>query len=96
MNCDGCGACCTEMGTPPFLKHEIYNLPEDLQDEVLKFYNKPEGFKREEDRVPCYWYDPITKKCKHYDDRPWVCKNFDVGSKSCLLWRSTLVINETK
>jgi len=88
MNCDGCGACCAKMGTPPFLGHEIFDLPEDLRDEVLKFYNQLEGLKREENRMPCYWYDTTTKKCKHYDHRPWVCKNFIVGSESCLLWRS--------
>jgi len=52
---------------------------------VLK-YNKVK-YKREEDGLPCYWFDTETKKCQNYENRPFVCEDFNVGEIACLYWR---------
>lgn len=91
LSCDDCGACCAHMGTPPFIKHEIYSLPEELQKEILR-YEKEEP-NREDSGLPCFWYDPVTRKCTQYDYRPIVCEDFEIGSPSCRYWRKNAGID---
>ena len=86
--CDGCGACCCDIGYPPFLRFEVFELPEELRDEVLE-----KGFQTNSELVgkweghPCYWWDPETRGCTHYEHRPQLCRNFEVGGDSCLAFR---------
>jgi len=78
-----------EMGTPPFLGFEIFELPEGLRAEVLDWINNhPE---REMSKLPCYWLDPVTRKCTKYDHRPQLCRDFEVESESCLRFRERLI-----
>lgn len=80
------------MGTPPFLGFEIYELPSGLRDEVLDWINnRPE---REMSNLPCYWYDQETRKCKQYAHRPQLCRDFEVGSESCIRFREIFNITE--
>jgi Fe-S-cluster containining protein len=37
--------------------------------------------------LPCLWFDPVTRKCRHYEHRPPVCREFEVGGDSCLFLR---------
>jgi Fe-S-cluster containining protein len=80
--CEGCGVCCKELGTPPFLGFEVFELPSDLKDEVLE-----KGFGDEREGKPCYWWDPSTKRCTQYANRPRLCQEFEAGSDSCLGFR---------
>jgi len=32
---------------------------------------------------PCSWLTP-DKKCRHYDHRPEVCRQFEMGEQDCL------------
>jgi Fe-S-cluster containining protein len=92
LNCDDCGACCSEIGTPPFVRHEIHNLPPQLKDEVLQWEAKEPG--REDSKKPCYWWDAKTGLCEHYEHRPVVCADFQVGCESCLSYRKYHRIGE--
>lgn len=38
---------------------------------------------RVREEVPCLWLDPLTRRCRHYEDRPPVCREFQVGSAAC-------------
>ena len=85
LNCDDCGVCCSEMGTPPFVRHEIYDLPPQLRDEILKWEIKEPD--RENSEKSCYWWNSETGHCKQYDYRPTTCRDFEVGCDSCLSYR---------
>lgn len=85
ITCDNCGACCTKMGTPPFVRHELFDLREDLREEVLK-YEKEEP-DREFSGKPCFWFNIKTKKCSQYEHRPHTCRDFEVGCDPCKRWR---------
>jgi Fe-S-cluster containining protein len=37
--------------------------------------------------LPCLWLDPQTRTCRHYEHRPEVCREFEVGSADCRRWR---------
>lgn len=39
---------------------------------------------------PCLWYDAETKRCKHYEHRPMVCRDFQPGEPACNAWRIEL------
>src|SRR5262245_57684796 len=32
---------------------------------------------------PCLWLDPVTRRCRYYEHRPQVCRDFEVGSRGC-------------
>jgi Fe-S-cluster containining protein len=76
ISCDNCGACCEQMGLPPFTTVEYSTLPPSIaatMDTIV-----PEG-------SPCIWLE--NGRCKHYDHRPAVCREFEVGGIHCLVWR---------
>ncbi len=33
---------------------------------------------------PCCWLDPTTRKCRWYEHRPEICRDFELGGESCL------------
>lgn len=36
----------------------------------------------------CLWFDEESRKCRHYDLRPEICRNdVKVGDEYCLSWR---------
>lgn len=86
IDCAGCGVCCTYMRTPPFIVNEIDRIPENLQREVLKAVYEPLTVRP--DDSPCLWFDRITRQCKHYDLRPAICREFEVGGTDCLRVRA--------
>ena len=93
LTCDGCGACCAEQGSPPFLPHWIEGTDANrLKDEQPVLFNdyfdritvEPDRYDR---GLPCFWYDEATKRCIHYEHRPDVCREFEVGCDACHEWR---------
>ena len=38
---------------------------------------------------PCIWLDPDSRRCRHHEYRPSVCREFEIGSQECLDWRRT-------
>jgi Fe-S-cluster containining protein len=72
------------MGMPPFLEHELSSLPAELREE-LEFIKMIDP-ERDEGGPPCIWLGE-DKKCKHYQYRPHVCDDFEIGCESCLLYR---------
>ena len=107
VSCEGCGACCMHMGTPPgyswFFPSDGRELGEWAaeSDDWPVFRAMPEGLRRElaeyyaaarrlpiEDREelyysPCIWLDLETRRCRHYEHRPSICREFEVGGRWC-------------
>lgn len=64
-------------------------LPEALRKEI-EFHQEEErrtGATCFERGLPCIWYVLETKRCRHYDYRPDICREIPVGGRSCLFWR---------
>ncbi len=76
--CNHCGACCKE-SSPIFIhKDEINPLTmfnPALKSEIVKnrLYNEHYQFKEDK---PCKFYNFEAKRCKIYDSRPQVCRNY--------------------
>ena len=88
LSCDDCGACCFTQCSPPFVFGPGFDSP--LSGAVALDYQ--EGMAKREadgwpDDVPCFWLDLVSMRCRHYEHRPLVCREFDVGSEGCLAWR---------
>ena len=80
MTCQRCGKCCKKMGLPPFVSvlfihDEIAevapNMPEELKAEVLAT-----PYTEDANGVPCSWFDPETRLCRHWEYRPKVCRGY--------------------
>lgn len=102
-SCDGCGGqCCRHMVMPPFVPYfehtmflkneEFSSLKRRRPDLVAELKAEYERKQREHDwpeEAPCLWLDQATGRCKHYAERPEICRDFDRGSPECLTFRAT-------
>jgi len=59
---------------PPALLAELQALVDDWQKNNTWL----------PDDAPCIWLDQATGKCKHYEHRPDVCRDFEVGGAGCI------------
>jgi Fe-S-cluster containining protein len=91
LNCDGCGVCCEEQGLPPTYTQpeHLSFLPKDLRDQLAEGLaeERAAGATRNQRGLPCTWFDTATHRCRHYELRPDVCREAEVGGPSCLFWR---------
>jgi Fe-S-cluster containining protein len=98
-SCEGCGACCEHVGYPPFVwvgEEPDYpiadegwrSLPEQMRKEITDHIDAHCGLPDGTYGTPCLWYDRDAKKCLHYELRPQICREFEVGSKDCLSLRA--------
>ncbi len=92
-SCDGCGLCCEGIGSPvllyasraglpaphPFRPAE---LPQNLIEEIDNHFSGLTRGQESQDR--CLWFDPVTRACRHYEFRPQICRDYDLGGRACL------------
>ena len=65
-------------------------MPEEVRAELID-YNAAVLAGTVEDRteeiVPCLWFDETTRRCRHYEWRPRICRDFERGQPTCLAIR---------
>ena len=92
-SCEGCGVCCRQVGHPPYFWHPHHGhtvdehwklVPEELRKEVLDHIDQ---LVEPDFGTPCIWFDAETRRCRHHEIRPNVCRDFEVGSKECIRLR---------
>ena len=83
------------MGYPAYL-HDLgtqrdeenwASLPSELKEQLQRYIANYKTQSEGELDGPCIWFDMDTRRCKHHEHRPKVCRDFEVGSQSCLDWR---------
>ena len=78
------------VGHPMFLMDSIFpeepngepaweSLPEPLKRRHREYIAELDG----NDGQPCYWLDEETRQCMHYEHRPRVCREFELGGEDC-------------
>lgn len=100
-NCSGCGACCLHLDTPPFHGYEWPADEDECGPEMWALFKEIEAIESTQTRLdenggPCLWFDPVARRCKHYDDRPWMCIDFEVGGEACRAFRAEHRIGEAQ
>lgn len=83
-DCGGCYACCTQCGTPPFRNDaERAVLPAGLQQQLSdRHLDIIANHGRHEPGGVCLWLQ--NGACLHYEHRPPICREFEVGGDQCL------------
>jgi Fe-S-cluster containining protein len=92
-SCEGCGACCQVVTSPPF--YRIFDTTGEEAWDRLR-WERPELLAEllAESRArrasgvpsfgtPCTWFDAETRRCRHYDYRPRACRQFELGGVDC-------------
>jgi Fe-S-cluster containining protein len=91
-SCSGCGLCCERIGSPVVLyqsrpawaDHHPFRpagMPLHLIEEIDAHFAGT--FRGGEPEDVCFWYDPETRQCKHYEWRPKVCRDYELGGHEC-------------
>lgn len=96
-SCEGCGVCCEGIGSPVALyasrpgepqPHPFRpaGFPAELQQEIDSQFA---GLRRgQEPQARCLWFDTQTRRCRHYEWRPAICREFELAGSSCLAVRA--------
>lgn len=96
QSCDGCGGCCEGIGSPVaiYASRRSYgathpfrppNLPIELIAEIDQNFTGLTRGQEPQDR--CLWFDPIRRECRHYEFRPPLCREYELGGRACLALR---------
>ena len=90
--CNSCGACCLHIGIPPFVSYDnddfdFQALPDHLKQEIWSQSNRKfdpaETTVSQDADNPCMWLNVETRRCRHYEHRPFCCREFRPGSEVC-------------
>lgn len=94
QNCEGCSACCERIGCPPFLLDLSSGTPQpvggddsladqqrlrDAPPHARAAYFSSHG----SINCRCAWLDFENNRCRFYEHRPDICRNFEVGGNWC-------------
>lgn len=58
-------------------------MPVELRQSLRDYYQQCAADDDWRDGEPCIWLDAETKRCRHYEHRPSVCREFPVGGDDC-------------
>jgi Fe-S-cluster containining protein len=65
-------------------------LPDGMPAELVQELAKLAPLGLESKSIPCIWFNPETRKCKHYAFRPNICRTFDCRGDANRFWRESL------
>lgn len=90
--CEGCGACCLHVSLPLYDEGERHILAATAPGVYADFEAAQETRRLQlavvgTDFIPCLFFDPLTRLCRHYEHRPVVCEQFDPGCPECIEFR---------
>jgi Fe-S-cluster containining protein len=98
--CESCGLCCEKIGSPVLIYATRAGLPEPhpfrptdipqrLVDEIDAHFSGL--FRGQEPQRACLWFDSAARRCGHYEWRPQVCRDYELGGPACLIERRPFV-----
>jgi Fe-S-cluster containining protein len=95
-SCTGCGCCCEGIGSPvavyasrrPFDDGHPFRPPELPAALIAEIDAHFAGLVRgQEPQDQCLWFDVTTRQCRHYEYRPPLCREYELGGRACLSLR---------
>lgn len=91
IDCSGCGQCCRNQPYPPFLWWNNEDVPPEPHYSQIKEMILA---KARADTEPCLWLTP-DGRCGHYEIRPEICREFELGCEECLEMRAEVGLSDT-
>ncbi|MCG6154546.1 YkgJ family cysteine cluster protein [Rubinisphaera margarita] len=94
--CDSCGLCCEGIGSPVLIYQTHRNhigphpfRPEGLPQPLINEIDETFGglYRGQEPQERCLWFDPERRRCRHYEWRPQICRDYELGGTACLIRR---------
>jgi Fe-S-cluster containining protein len=87
-NCDNCGVCCEGQNLLPLSGNMLdgWPLPPRLKEPLERLLKQELKGSACGDGT-CVWFDPVSARCAHYEYRPSMCREFEVGGEDCLRMR---------
>jgi Fe-S-cluster containining protein len=64
----------------------VRNLPDEATESLAEYLLSP--VMQPLYFSPCIWLDQSTMRCRFYEHRPSICRDFDPGCVECHGWRS--------
>ena len=104
-SCVACGLCCEGNGSPVTLyasRPEWHSQhpyrPPGLPEELIREIDEHFGglFRGQEPPERCLWFDVEARRCRHYEWRPQVCRDYELGGFACLASRSAWIDTNSK
>ena len=62
----------------------LRTMPPEVLDGLVDYHAKVAAGETRDDKT-CIWLQ--DGKCRHYDWRPQICRDFELGCAGCLRWR---------
>lgn len=86
-NCGNCGVCCLGLNLMPAARFEddVAVLPSAMLEALDRVADGPLSGP---DNAPCIWLNRFGGTCMHYELRPNDCRDFQLGSETCLRLRA--------
>lgn len=79
--CQFCGACCANVGAPPFRDEEMAKLHAEIRY-IVEWFERRDPH-RKGDILPCYFLNLASRRCLIYEHRPQACRDFRPTSHLC-------------
>ena len=72
-------------------------MPEELRQQLREYGDNLRAKKRppHPTHPVCLWLDRENNRCRHYEWRPQICRDFEVGSRDCHSWRKEYPPSQT-
>jgi Fe-S-cluster containining protein len=68
-----------------------FAMPEAIRQELTAYYRAALTERTIPDRcdsgLPCLLFDEATRRCRVYEHRPEICREYEVGGEACLAAR---------
>lgn len=58
-------------------------MPASVTRSLVEGFREAWQTNRSGQSVPCFWWDSETRRCKHHEHRPSVCRKFERGGEDC-------------
>jgi len=61
----------------------VAKMPREVIASLRGGFDEAWRTNRSGQEFPCFWFDPATRKCLHWEHRPTVCRDLEVGGEEC-------------
>lgn len=61
----------------------VAKMPAEVTASLRAGFEEAWSTNRSGQSVPCFWWDSASRRCRHHEHRPSVCRQFEPGGEDC-------------